>query len=305
MARARLYVVRNDSAVAISRQRLRTTGGRVVARRWGGLAETESARLDASPRFSASGAATVILPPLVVGLVSMLLSQEISIALLAAAVTFLLMAYLGPLVTRRRAAGAVAARPEGAGSGSVHVLFDHPEQATFARAVETADRIAATWPHLGALIDSADADAMLADALWELAGVLARRQELRRLLADLDRPDFDTVPDADDTVRELRGHRDAARAALRTIDEEIARRETSLANAEQAGRGFIREQEMREAIRAAQESLHGTLAAPSDVTSVAQRADAGAELAEQTRTVLSAYRELSTDFGPGPHRPAP
>jgi hypothetical protein len=133
---------------------------------------------------------------------------------------------------------------------------------------------------------------MLADALWEIAGVLARREEFAGVLAGLSRPDFAALSPEDPAARELRAQVRTTKEALSQVEIELARRETSLRRAEEAGRGFIREQEVRSAVRAADESLR-TVAPPFGAG--AERAlDAGAELAEQTRTVLQAYRDLTS-----------
>jgi hypothetical protein len=174
------------------------------------------------------------------------------------------------------------------GRGELHVLSAAPERAAFQQAVGVADRIAETWPALGALVDPADAEPLLAEALWEIAGVLARRQELTAVLAELSRPDFAAVSAADRTARELRAQAQATRAALTQVEADLARREASLRRAEEAGRHFIREQEMRQAIRAAEDSLRDTLAGLPTTAP-----DHAADLAEQTQSVLTAYRELT------------
>jgi hypothetical protein len=169
------------------------------------------------------------------------------------------------------------------------------ERAAFQQAVDMADRIAETWPALGTLVDPADAEPLLAEALWEISGVLARRQELNAVLADLSRPDFAAVPTADQTARELRAQTRATRAALAKVQADLARREASLRRAAEAGRHFIREQEMRRAIRAAEHSLGE--ATPDFGTPTP---DPAADLAEQTQSVLTAYRELTAGLHPTP-----
>jgi hypothetical protein len=177
----------------------------------------------------------------------------------------------------------------------LRLLSGAPERAAFQQAVGVADRIAETWPALGALVDPADAEPLLAGALWEISGVLARRQELTAVLAELNRPDFAAAPTTDQTARELRAQVQASRAALTRVGADLARREASLRRAEEAGRHFIREQEMRQAIRAAEDTLRD--ATPGFPTSTL---DPAADLAEQTQSVLTAYRELTADLHTDP-----
>ncbi len=87
------------------------------------------------------------------------------------------------------------------------------ERATFDGALDLADRISDTWPELGGLVDPGDADVLLGGALWDLSGVLVRRQQLRRVLSDLDRSGYDDLP-AGDATRELRQHRTSATQLL-------------------------------------------------------------------------------------------
>jgi hypothetical protein len=293
VARTRLYVAQGSNAVVISRHRLRTVGGRVVERGWTGLVETVSARLDPEPPRAASDAAIVVLPPLLITLIVMAIGG-LMFGLLAGIILFFVTSYLRP--TARRAQ---ALRVRRSTADATRVLKGD-EQAIFAQAIRTADRISDTWPALGALVDVAEAEAMLVEALWELSEVLAKRHELRRVVADLSRPEFTGLPADDDTVRQLHRHRHTARLALADIDAEIARREASLARAEKAGIDFIRDQEMRRAIRAAEQSLEGLLPAASE-QGVPAAADSGAGLAERTATVLAAYRELTA----GPYQPPP
>lgn len=293
MARARLYVAKGDTAVVISRRRLRTVGGRVVERSWPGLVETVSTRLDPDPPRSRTAAATVVLPPLLAALIVMGISGVV-FGVLAGIVVFFAMSYLHPAARRPQ-----TLQVRRASADTTRVLTGGDEQMIFARAVRTADRISETWPALGALVDVAEADGMLVEALWELSAVLIRRQDLRRVLADLSRPEFAGLPADDDTVRQLHQHRHTARLALAAVDAEVARREANLVRAEKAGLDFIRDQKVRRAIRAAEQSLEGLAPPVSGDGGAASAVDSGAGLAERTATVLAAYRELTT----GPYQP--
>jgi hypothetical protein len=272
----RLYVARDDEVTAVSRGRLRMSGAHPVRRDWRALVE-----LTASSPQSRRGAALVVLPPVLAGSLTAAFAP-VETGLVVGGVVFFAMSYLGPLVRRRIG---TAPRPRRA---DLLLLSSPAERTAFDQAITTADRIVSTWPALGSLIDVPSAEAMLAEALWEMAGVLSRRQELSRVLTDLSRPEFAGVPFADQTARELHAQLKATKAALSQIEVDRSRREASLRRAEEAGRNFIRDQEMRRAIRAAEESLR---AAPLDPPT--PPADPGADLAEHTHSVLAAYRELT------------
>jgi hypothetical protein len=266
---SRLYVLRRDDAVLVSRHRLRVAGGRPVPRSWPAVVEIVPPAPDAR---SPADTALVVVPSLLVG-GGLATFAPLEAAIAAGGGLLLTLPYVTPRLRRRWAA-------RGTGRTPVRTLADRP---AVDRILALADRIAATWPELGPLIDPAEAATTLTDALWEIAGVLERRQELTARLTDLTRPDFATPPD--ETARELTAQVAAVRAALAESAIELGRREASLRRAEEAGRAFARDREMRRAIHAAEKSLQaGHPIAP----------DAAADLADRTGAVLTAYRELTT-----------
>jgi hypothetical protein len=285
---SRLYVARDGKNTAVSRGRLRMSGADPVRRNWRALVEVIAPVLDPRPPRSLSDTVLVVLPPVVAGsLTTALAPLEVGIAVGGA--VFFAASYLAPVIRRR------ADRLPRRGRAEVRLLSAPPERAAFQQAVGVADRIAETWPALGPLIDPTDAEPMLAEALWEIAGLLTRRQELGAVLADLSRPDFAAVPAADQTARDLRAQVQATKAALAQVETDLTRREISLRRAEEAGRQFIRDQEMRRAIRAAEDSLRDT-----PPRGLPTPLDPAADLAEHTQSVLAAYRELTTALHTNP-----
>jgi hypothetical protein len=303
MSTPRLYVAPDDSVLVVSRQRLRTVGGRTSARRWPGAVETSSAAPDPEPPRSIVGAAVVAVPPVLIFGLLLVAGVDVAVAAMVALTVFFASAYLTPVVrraVRRRAVdgtGADASAAIRGSSDSARLLFDAEERVTVDDALDLADRISDTWPELGGLVDTADADMMLGSALWDLSGVLVRRQQVGRVLADVDRSRYDVLP-AGDAARELQHHRTSAAELLAGLDADIARRMHHLADAERAGRDVIREREARRAVDEAARSLRGLTPDPLLPQS---HEDAGRELAERTETVLAAYRELVDDAD----RPAP
>jgi hypothetical protein len=252
----RLNVAWNDKSVVVSRSPFSSSG-------------------------SAPGPARFLVPPLAVGVLTAVFTS-VELGVLAASIVFFGVAYATPGFRRRRNSPVVAAP---------RLTLAGPEREVFEGATRTVDRIRETWPRLGGLIAVPDAERSLADALWEIAAVLSRRQELSGVLAQLSRPDFAVRAPGDETAQELQTHRRAAEEALAVVDADLARRLASLHRADQAGREFIREEEMRAAIRAARESLGDAGDLP-----VLPVADPAAELADHTRSVLEAYRELTSDL---------
>jgi hypothetical protein len=183
----------------------------------------------------------------------------------------------------RAAQPAVFAVPRDAES---RVLWSAPEQAAFRGALDASRRVRKTWPALGDMIDPVLADRSLTRALGELTEVLARRQELRRLRADLagvrdaDIPADSPARIAADRQRELadvawREAGDAANGILRSID-----------TAARAGESFIRERQVAATARHAERTL-------ARVAGVPAAAESGPDLAGRTEAVIAAYRDLA------------
>jgi hypothetical protein len=303
-----LHVAKDRHRTLISRTGRRAPDGRQVDHAWGALVE-ERAR---GHQVSADPAPPIIaltgLPAIVVLLAGLEYLGAFA-AVLACGLTMLVTGALVFRFARRR-----APRPRVTAEAEGRELTTEAERAAFDRAMATADRVAATWPALDGLVDVPEAETLLAEALWEIAGVLARRQELTAVLAQLTRPDFAALSPADATAARLQTQVRATKEALSAVEIDLARREASLRRAEEAGRGFIREREMREAIRAAERSLAST-ADPALTSTAADPAlasaggptpaftarpapDPAAELAEQTQLVIAAYRELTTTLHP-------
>lgn len=306
----RIYVMRDDNVTVLSRRRPRLLGVRLPSpwttrrsarsasvrphdgggepdarRSWRGLVD-----VPARAHRAHGETALVFLPPAAIGALAAAVAP-IEVGVATGGLALVASTYFTPVLRRRladRAADRRLTRP-----GNL-LLTGARERATWDRAAATADRISETWPALASLIDVAEAEILLAEALWEIAGVLAHRQELDRVLAELSRPGFAEA--ADETAGEVRYQLSAARSARAEIEAELVRREASLRRAEQAGRDFIREQDMRRAIRSAEHSLRAT--PPPGLPSMPAVSDAGADLADHTRSVLDAYRELTAVLRP-------
>jgi hypothetical protein len=272
----RIYVTRNDGVLVVSRRRPGWLPSRPVPRSWDTLAEIPP------PTGRPPGETTLVFaPPVALGaLAAVFAPAEIGVAVGGAAL--IASTYLTPRL-RRRLAGRRTRRPD------TVVLRSERARSAFDHALGLADRVGETWPGLGALVDTDEAATMLAEALWQIAEVLARREELDGVLEPAD---FDPSVASAETRSQL----SAARAARARVDAEFQRREAALRRAEEAGRDFIREQQMREAVRAADHTLRSM--PPAVFAGPGTSLEPASSLAEHTHSVLAAYRELTAGLTP-------
>jgi hypothetical protein len=165
------------------------------------------------------------------------------------------------------------------------VLWAEPERVAFDRAVAVSRRIRRTWPALPDMIDPATADRSLTRALADLAGQMVRRQDIRRLRAELQDVREEGVPGDSPAVLALAVQRERVERLWLETAESANKIIRSLDAAARAGETFLREQRITETARTAEHVL-ATLGAD------APAAEAGPELASRTEAVISAYREL-------------
>jgi hypothetical protein len=165
-------------------------------------------------------------------------------------------------------------------------LWAPEERVAFERAVVVARRIRRTWPALPDMIDPIVADRSLTHALGDLAGLMARRQEIRRLRSELSGVRAENVPGDSPAVAALAAQRERVEELWLSSAEDANRILRSLDAAALAGEAFLREQAIGETARAAGQVLDRLTVDPPP-------ADAGPDLADRTDAVLSAYRELA------------
>jgi hypothetical protein len=165
------------------------------------------------------------------------------------------------------------------------VLWSEPERVAFERAVAVSRRIRRTWPALPDMIDPVVADRSLTRALGDLAAQMARRQEIRRLRAELQDVRGRGVPKDSPAVLALGTQRERVEKLWLETAESANRVLRSLDAAARAGETFVREQRISETARAAEHALAALMPDAGPV-------EAGPELAARTEAVISAYREL-------------
>jgi hypothetical protein len=183
----------------------------------------------------------------------------------------------------RAAARGTFAIPAG---DDVTVLRTPEERAAYRQALGISRRVRRTWPVLPDMIDPITADRALTHALADLAVLLGRRQELRRLRAELSAVRPGEVPADSPAMLALSAQAQRVAQLWNETGGQADRILHSLEAAARAGETFAREQCIGETARAARDVL-ATLSAG------APPADAGPELAARTDAVITAYRELA------------
>jgi hypothetical protein len=205
-------------------------------------------------------------------------------------------AWLGvPVVAAACVAAAVAYRRRAASLTDAwqrdHRVLAHEEDArVFNAARDAAEAIVRSWPQLGALAGSDDPGPVLARSLWNLSGILVARAELRDQQEELARAGTD-LPAGSELARDVADRRAQVEAALAAAEDDIAVRLGAFEDLAGRCEQYIREEQAvaraREAVRRADQAL-GDPVPVADVT-----LEPGHELAERTRAVLDAYRELT------------
>ena len=277
---AELHIGVDAEKVVVSPYPIRTRTGRARRRRSGSV--TEAVPRPPSGRTRESRvvfAARLALPLLFLCAV-----------LSAAGITWWLPAVASAValgaVWRGQARAAQPARFAVPASPEAQVLRTAPERAAFVRALEVSRRVRRVWPALPGMIDPVDADRSLTRALGELAALLAQRQELRRLRDELSGVRRADIPADSPALHALDQQRERADELWSSAGAAANRVLRSLEATAAAGEVFVREQQVGETARHAEQTL-------SRVSGVSPAADTGPELADRTEAVIAAYRELA------------
>jgi hypothetical protein len=174
------------------------------------------------------------------------------------------------------------------GGDGCHVLYAPEERTAYERAVVVARRVRRTWPALEHMIDPAEADRSLARALDDLAGIMVRRQEIRRLRAELSGVNHVDLPADSPALRALAAQHTRVDALWRATGTTANRILAGLNAAALAGENLIREQRIGATARDVEMAITRIAAAGAG-----RSVEAGPELAERTAAVIAAYRELA------------
>jgi len=274
-----LHIGADAEKVVVSAYPLRMREGRATRRRTGSVTEFFPAPPSGRSREARVAIASRIALPLMV----------VTAFLYAVGLPWLLPALASAagltLLWRRMARSARPGRFAVPSDDDSRVLWSEPERVAYERAVTVSRRIRRTWPALPDMIDPVIADRSLTRALGDLAGQMARRQEIRRLRAELRDVRERGVPDDSPAVLALAAQRQRVEKLWLETAESANRVLRSLDAAALAGETFLREQKIGNTARAAEQLLATLLPDAAGV-------EAGPELAARTEAVISAYREL-------------
>lgn len=277
-----LHIGVDAEKVVVAPYRLKMRIGRAQRRRTGSV--TEVVPVPPSGRSRDSRVRFVFQ----LGLVLLVLSGLLDAAGLPwwapAAGSVAMLAFVAGEQARAARTGSIAV-PAG---DDCYVLYAAEERVAYERALVVARRIRGAWPALAYMIDPVDADRSLTRALDDLAAIMNRRQQIRRLRAELAEVNHRDLPADSPAVRALRQQRTRAGELWRETGAAANRILASINAAAFAGDNLIREQRIAATAGRAELAI-SHLAAAGRSRSV----EAGPELAERTAAVVAAYRELA------------
>jgi hypothetical protein len=277
-----LHIGIDTEKIVVSPQPLRMRTGRARRVRWGSVTEVVPVPSSGRSRRDQARFASQLVFVLVI--LSAVLSA-LGVAWWAAAsgsVALLIVVTVQHAVAARTG---IIAVPKGE---DAHVLHADEERAAFERALVVAKRVRQTWPALRHMIDPGDADLSLTAALAELAAIMARRQQVRQLRAELLHAARHDLPADSPAVQALAEQRLRAEALWRSTAGAANRILASINAAALAGENLIREQRIGTTAREAEMAISRLAAGGPPPT------EAGPELAERTAAVITAYRELDS-----------
>ncbi len=174
------------------------------------------------------------------------------------------------------------------------VLTRFDERRVFDDLQTLADRIDKTLPALAGLVDSRDAASLVAQSLWQGAGILARKQEIRGVREDLAKHGHPGSPMTSRARLELQSQQARAGALWREVNEDLATLVSQLTVTAEAGEAFVRDKEIDDTLQRTADAINKL---SLDISPI--EANAGEQLADKTTAVLTAYRELSELYGGG------
>jgi hypothetical protein len=175
-----------------------------------------------------------------------------------------------------------------------HIVLAHREEwESFAQALSAAKEIVDLWPHVSGLVGVADPSPALAQSLWELAEVLARRAPTRISRKELRQSRIDLPADVR-VRREVDDYLGQIEELLSKLNFEVTSRIQSIRLIADECRRFIQEQQAiaqaRNAVRRADQTLGSIVSPPNSP-------DNSDDLSSRTRSILAAYRDLTRDLG--------
>ncbi|MEU2169566.1 hypothetical protein [Micromonospora chersina] len=173
------------------------------------------------------------------------------------------------------------------------LALNHPhDRLEFDKLIDLAQRIDKNIPMLTGLVDRNEAGEALARALWQAAGLLGRRRKIYSVIDELSRHEVKRLGEGSRVARDLQAQQSAAEELLKDLRVDLDKLMANLTATAEAGDDFRREREALRAVERASQTLAELATSSHEGTSAA--AD---RLAEETVTVVRAYRELNELYG--------
>ncbi|MEH0820718.1 MULTISPECIES: hypothetical protein [unclassified Micromonospora] len=175
----------------------------------------------------------------------------------------------------------------------IHRVLSTPqEQRTFRALVKLAERVGRTLPELDELVEPNEAGELLAQALWDGAKTLARKQDVRAVRDDLRRHETHASDESSRAHRDLMHQRQQADALWEEVNGDLAKLVAQLTAAAESGERFIRDQDLDVTLQRTEKAL-----AELSTDLMAGPSGASEQLADETTAVLDAYNELNDLYG--------
>ncbi|GAA4452888.1 hypothetical protein [Phytohabitans houttuyneae] len=285
-----LYIGHDRAVTVVSAQPLKVENGGARTYRWGSVVEIV-------PGGSPDGLKPR--PLLILSILLFVASAGIAAlgsmwAWFPALAGAVLLVASGQLEGERRRPGAILAPNFDREAEQTCLLSEHRERNDFWAGLTLGKRVCQTLPELAGMVDTDAAERLLASALFDLAKVLQRRQEVRGLVTELDQHGRHGLPASNPAVRKLLAQRQRLTEALSSLDADVARRLAGLEATAVASENFLREREIHR--MATRVDLTLASLAPTDLPGAP---DSGLELADEVEAVLTVYRELNERYGAG------
>lgn len=172
------------------------------------------------------------------------------------------------------------------------LLTGAPERGEFDRLLRLAERVGKTLPALKHLVDPNEAGGLLAQALWDGAKNLARKEEIRAVRDDLKRHAQERSDEMSRSRLDLLQQQQRASTLWSEVNEELDKLRSHLTAAAEAGEAFIRDRDLDETLSRTEKAL-----AQLSIDDPSNSSGASEQLADETSAVVQAYRELNDLYG--------
>ncbi|MGW5667745.1 hypothetical protein [Micromonospora sp. NPDC003776] len=183
--------------------------------------------------------------------------------------------------------------PDLKGFPEIHRVLTTPqEQRSFRALVGLAERVGRTLPALDELVDPNEAGELLAQALWDGAKSLARKQEIRAVRDELGRHEDHVSDDSSRSQRDFVHQRQQAKALWKEVNGDLAKLVAHLTAAAESGEAYIRDRELDDTLQRTEKAL-----AELSADLMSGPSAASEQLADETTAVLDAYRGLNDLYG--------